>query len=71
LLTSCSAIMSRVKEHPEMTYINVGPFAKSGFALPFPVLEQFWRRAESWEKPVEGVTLVDEAFEEGNVSSQE
>lgn len=54
-----------------MTYINVGPFAKSGFALPFPVLEQFWRRAESWEKPVEGVTLVDEAFEEGNVSSQE
>jgi hypothetical protein len=51
--------MSRVKEHPEITYVNVGPFAKSGFALPFPVLEQFWRRAESWEKSFEGVTLVD------------
>jgi hypothetical protein len=63
--------MSRVKEHPEMTYINVGPFAKSGFALPIPVLEQFWKGAESWEKPFEGVTLVDQAFEPGKVSSQE
>jgi hypothetical protein len=71
LLTSCSAIMSRVKEHPEMTYINVGLFAKSGFALPIPVLEQFWKGAESWEKPFEGVTLVDQAFEPGKVSSQE
>lgn len=41
-----------------MTYINVGPFAKSGFALPIPVLEKFWRRAESWEKPFGGVRMT-------------
>ena len=51
--------MSRVKEHPEMTYLKAGPFANSGFALPLPVHEQFWRRAEAWEKTFEGVTPVD------------
>ena len=54
-----STIMSRVKEKPEMTFLKAGPFAESGFALPPPVYEQFWRRAEVWEKPFEGVTPVE------------
>jgi hypothetical protein len=51
--------MSRVKEHPETTYLKAGPFEKFGFALPPPVHEQFWRRSEAWEKPFEGVTPID------------
>ena len=62
-LTLSSTIMSRVKEHPERTFLKAGPFAKSGFALPPPVHEQFWRRAEAWEKPVEGLTLVHWTFQ--------
>jgi hypothetical protein len=45
--------MSRVKEQPEIAFLKSGPFATSGFALPFPVHEQFWKRAEVWEKPFE------------------
>ena len=51
--------MSRVKERPEMTIVKSGALAKSGFALPPPVREQFWRRAEVWEKPFEGAAVVD------------
>jgi len=54
-----SAIMTIVTENPETAFLKGGLFAKSGVDLPPPGLQQFWRRAEKWEKPVEGVKALD------------
>jgi hypothetical protein len=57
LLICCSAIMSVVTEHPEISFLKGGLFVKSGVDLPRPGRQQFWRRAEKWEVPLEGVDL--------------
>jgi hypothetical protein len=52
--------MTVVKERPEAAFLKGGLFAKFGVGLPAPGKEQFWRRAEKWEKPHEGVaTLIE------------
>jgi hypothetical protein len=48
--------MTVVKEHPENAFLKGGLFAQFGVGLPPPGKEQFFRRAEIWEKPHEGVT---------------
>jgi hypothetical protein len=59
-LMFCSAIMTVVKERPEIAFLKGGLFVKFGVDLPAPGREQFWRRAEKWEKPHEGVaTLIE------------
>lgn len=52
------AVTSVIEKEPEMTYVKGGLFAK-GVGLPKPAVETFWRRAESWEVPVEGAQVVD------------
>jgi len=59
-LMLCSAIMTVVKQRPEIAFLKGGLFAKFGVDLPAPGREQFWRRAEKWEKPHEGVTTLIE-----------
>ncbi|CZR54368.1 uncharacterized protein PAC_04252 [Phialocephala subalpina] len=54
-----SPIMTIVAEKPETAFLKGGLFAKFGYGLPAPGREQFWRRAEKWEKPREGVTLIE------------
>ncbi|KAF8864202.1 hypothetical protein BDZ45DRAFT_797701 [Acephala macrosclerotiorum] len=54
-----SPIMTIVTEHPQRAFLKGGLFAKFGFDLPAPGREQFWRRAEKWEKPREGVSLIE------------
>jgi len=59
-LTFCSPIMTIIRQRPEISVLKGGLFAKFGIDLPAPGREQFWRRAEKWEKTHEGVaTLVD------------
>jgi hypothetical protein len=48
--------MTVVKEHPENVFLKGCLFAQFGVGLPPPGKEQFFRRAEIWEKPHEGVT---------------
>jgi hypothetical protein len=55
-----SAILTLVKERPETAFLKGGLFAKFGVDLPAPGREQFWRRAEKWEKPHGGVTTLVE-----------
>ncbi|KAE9379161.1 hypothetical protein N431DRAFT_397262 [Stipitochalara longipes BDJ] len=55
-----SPIMTIIRQRPEISVLKGGLFAKFGVDLPPPGREQFWRRAEKWEKPHEGVaTLVE------------
>ncbi|PMD24105.1 hypothetical protein NA56DRAFT_643385, partial [Hyaloscypha hepaticicola] len=54
-----SAIKTVIRERPQISVLKGGLFAKFEVDLPAPGREQFWRRAEKWEKPHEGVaTLV-------------
>jgi hypothetical protein len=52
------AIMTIVIELPGNAYVKGGLFARSGFEIPPPGLQQFWRSCEKWEEPLEGVRLV-------------
>ena len=52
--------MTIVKQHPETAFLKGGLFAQFGVDLPPPGREQFWRRAEKWEKPHEGITTLVE-----------
>jgi hypothetical protein len=55
-----SAIKTVIRERPQISVLKGGLFAKFEIDLPAPGREQFWRRAEKWEKPHEGVaTLVE------------
>lgn len=55
-----SAIKTVIRERPQISVLKGGLFAKFEVDLPAPGREQFWRRAEKWEKPHEGVaTLVE------------
>jgi hypothetical protein len=51
--------MTIVSENPQIAFLKGGLFAKSGVDLPPPGKQQFWRRAEKWEKPLEGVELLN------------
>jgi hypothetical protein len=59
-LTFRSPIMTVIRQRPEISVLKGGLFAKFGVDLPAPGREQFWRRAEKWEKPHEGVTTLVE-----------
>jgi len=50
--------MSIVVEHPEVAFLKGGLFAKFNLDLPPPGLQLWMRRAEKWEKPVEGIATV-------------
>ena len=50
--------MSIVVEHPETAFLKGGLFAKFGVDLPLPGLQLWMRRAEKWEKPLEGITTI-------------
>jgi hypothetical protein len=53
------AIMSIAAINPDIVFLKSGVFAKLGVPLPAPGLQLWWRRAEKWEHPVEGVKLID------------
>jgi hypothetical protein len=40
-----------VTENPSMTFVKGGLFRSSGYGLEYPFKEQWWRRAEVWERP--------------------
>lgn len=39
-----------VTENPRITFVKGGLFRESGFSLEHPFKEQWWRRAELWER---------------------
>lgn len=51
--------MTVVDGAPDSAFVKGGLFAKSGVELPPAVVEQFWRNAEKWEKPVEGAQVAE------------
>ena len=54
--------MTIVDENPGLAFVKGGLFVASGIEMPKPGLDIFWKRAEKWEKPVEGA-LVKQGFE--------
>lgn len=61
-LTSDRPIMTIADENPGLAFVKGGLFVASGIEMPKPGLDIFWKRAEKWEKPVEGA-LVKQGFE--------
>ena len=61
-LTSDRPIMTIADGNPGLAFVKGGLFVASGVEMPKPGLEIFWKRAEKWEKPVEGA-LVKQGFE--------
>jgi hypothetical protein len=57
--------MSIVAEKPDNAFVKGGLFAKNGYVIPPAVLEVYWRNAERWEKPTEGVARL-----QGTVGSE-
>lgn len=43
--------MTTVTGKPEVTYVKGGLFREAGFDIGYPIKEQWFRRAEAWEKP--------------------
>jgi len=46
-----SPIMTTVTENPDTVFVKGGLFRDAGIDLPQPIKEQWWRRAEKWERP--------------------
>ncbi|PQM43842.1 hypothetical protein VE01_10738 [Pseudogymnoascus verrucosus] len=46
-----SPICTTVTENPSITFVKGGLFGNSEQGLQRPFKEQWWRRAEAWEKP--------------------
>lgn len=44
-------ICTTVPENPSITFVKGGLFGDSEQGLQRPFKEQWWRRAEAWEKP--------------------
>lgn len=43
--------------YPGVYMVKGGLFRKFGFDIPPPRVQVFWRNAEEWEKPLEGVEV--------------
>ena len=43
--------MTTVAENPDIVFVKGGLFRQFGFDLDVPFKEQWFRRAESWERP--------------------
>lgn len=51
--------MSVVLEAPDVAFLKGGLFVASGLALPPIGRHVYWRRAEKWEVPGEGVEVIE------------
>lgn len=47
----CRPTHTTVTESPNIIFLKGGLFRESGYNLEFPFKEQWWHRAETWERP--------------------
>jgi hypothetical protein len=57
--------MTVVDEAPDIAFVKGGLFAKNGYEIPPATVEQFWRNAEQWEKPGEGMQICEANWSPG------
>ncbi|KZP31103.1 hypothetical protein FIBSPDRAFT_926153 [Athelia psychrophila] len=54
-----SPIFSDLENTPGIAFVKGGLFCASGFDLPPPRAQLFWRNHEDWETSIEGVALQE------------
>lgn len=52
-------IFSDLENTPGIAFVKGGLFCESGFNLPPPKVQMFWRNHEEWETSMDGVALQE------------
>ena len=50
--------MSVMAIKPDKAFVKGGLFPKFGIAIPFPAIQQWTKRCESWEVLYDGVKVI-------------